>query len=255
VGKTEKVVSVDNTYIASIDLSSWSPRVRVTGVKEDSDFYYVVYVLSTIDIKDYKWQNVDVENTLKVDKKFLEEFKSLEAYVKYELAQKIDAEKDRLARTQEIEKKNVTQIQTVTSYTGLAGLVLDDTTTVGDPFAPAPPSETPGVPNTTPAPVVPVQETPVTQEPVQNLPTTTPAVPTGDTATETQATTTTPVIDTSFLNASTTAPTTTQEPATTTPEALPASDPTPVPVEPTPVPEPVSATEPAQVPLDTPTTN
>lgn len=204
VGKTEKVISVDNTYIAAVDLTSWTPRVRVTGVKEDTDNYYVAYILSTIDVKDYKWQNVDEENTLKVDKTFLKEFKSLQDYVKYELAQKIDAEKDRLARTQEIEKKNITQMQVVTSYSGLAGLVIDDTTSVGDPFAPAPESLTPGPVNNGPT------STPLSNEVITNATSTVPEQVSSDTAS------TTPVIDTSIIgNATTTATTTTPTTETT----------------------------------------
>jgi hypothetical protein len=41
--RQSKVVSVDNTYIANLDLNSFSPTVRVTDVSEDEENYYVKY--------------------------------------------------------------------------------------------------------------------------------------------------------------------------------------------------------------------
>jgi hypothetical protein len=93
---------------------------------------------------------VDKQDVLKVSKEVMKDYVSLSDYAKYQLKQNIDAETDRLARTQEIEKKNVTLKQTVTSYSGLAGLVLDDSTKVDPPVVNIPESSTPGVPAPTP---------------------------------------------------------------------------------------------------------
>ena len=222
VGAETKITSIDNTLIASLDFNTWSPKARVTGVKEDMDNYYVDYMFSTIDLVNSKWQYTDKNLSLKVDKNFLKEFKNLESYVAFELKQNIDAENDRLLRTQEFEKKNVTQMQTVTSYSGLAGLVFDENTVVADPVAAAPESLTPGI--YVAPPIIP---TPIPQPVTEVVQTTeTPQVdPIIDTSVITNATTT---ISTEIIN----------------PE--PVTEPVPEPV-PEPVSEPVLQLESAEV--------
>lgn len=245
VGQQEKVVSVDNTLISSIDLASWSPKIRVTGMTEDVDNYYVSYTLSTIDIVDFKWQYTDKIDTLKVTKDVLKDYTSLSDYVKFQLKQNIDAENERLARTQTIERKNITLKQTVTSYSGLAGLVLDENTSVEPPVAVIPDSNTPGIPSqqaqqpeTQPQTI----EQPAPQSENQN-PSPTPvqtSTPTSSTSTEstTTSTTTQPIIDTSVIDSATSSTS-----STTTPTEASSSSPTPEPVPASPATTPATTTD------------
>ncbi len=275
VGQQTTVVSIDNTYIANKNLENWTPRARVTKVTEDEFNYYVEYIFSTIDLVNNKWQDTDKAELLTVKKDILDEYKSLVTYVQYQLKQNIDTEKDRLVRTQEIEKKNITQLQTVTSYSGLIGLMLDETTTIEEPFAPAPESLTPGIPKPDvpppQQPQIPVpQPDPIdtsvitdppgtTTEPVIETPpaTTTPATSTDPVidppATTTPATSTAPVVEppATTTPATSTAPVV-EPPATTTPPVTePSGTTTPVtpPVEETPPPPtPESIPEPTPEP-------
>src|SRR3989344_563899 len=98
---TQEVVAVDNTYIVDKDLSTYTPRVLITGVTEDVGNYYVAYDLSTID---------------------------LGAYVTQQLKQNVERELARLRETQGIEKRNVSQKVVATIYGGLVGKFLDDKT-------------------------------------------------------------------------------------------------------------------------------
>src|SRR3989339_462099 len=77
----QHVISIDNTYIANKNLNAFTPKVRVTSVKEDDEYYYVAYVFSTIDLMDSVWQNVDKDLVLKVSKIALGQYRDLGLYV------------------------------------------------------------------------------------------------------------------------------------------------------------------------------
>lgn len=126
--QTQKIVSVDNSYLVNKDLGAYSPQVRINTVTEDADNYYVDYTLKTIDVQTYAWQDVVKEETMTVSKIDLGQYRDLGVYVTQQLRQIVDREKQRLAETQDIEKRKVTPAVVATIYGGLVGQFLDDTT-------------------------------------------------------------------------------------------------------------------------------
>jgi hypothetical protein len=123
----QHVLSVDNTYLANKDLSSWSPRAEIVGVTEDAENYYVAYRFSTIDNVEYVWRDTVKEEVMTVSKADLGQYRDLGVYVTQQLKQKIDRELARLTETQEIEKKQISQKMVATAYGGIVGKFLDDT--------------------------------------------------------------------------------------------------------------------------------
>lgn len=126
--QTQQVLSIDNTYLVSKDLSSYSPRVEILGVTEDADNYYVAYKMYTIDLDNAVWKDVVKPETLTVSKAMLGQYRDLGVYVTEQLKENISGENRRLAETQEIEKKQVSQKVVATVYGGLIGKMLDETT-------------------------------------------------------------------------------------------------------------------------------
>jgi hypothetical protein len=126
--ETTEIVSIDNTYIASVDLDTFTPYVDILEVTEDEEFYYVRYQKSTIELIDAVWQDVDMEYTLRVRKTRLGQYGDLGVYVTEQLKQVIATELERLRGTQVHEQLNVTQQQRVTTYRGLIGARLDAST-------------------------------------------------------------------------------------------------------------------------------
>ena len=124
----QTIVSVDNTYIADKDLSAYTPQARITAVTEDSDYYYVDYTFTTIDVDDSVWKDVDKQVTMTVDKKTLGQYHDLGTYVTEQLKQNISHEVERLAEAQRIERRHVSQKAVATVYGGLIGKMLDETT-------------------------------------------------------------------------------------------------------------------------------
>jgi hypothetical protein len=136
ISTNQKVLAVDNTYIASVNLQNFSPKVAITNVQEDEDKYIVSYSFQTIELVNYVWQPSEVTRELKVDKKVLGQYKDLGLFVTEELKQVIDQEKQRLFATQEIEKKLISQKTVATEYSGLIGKLLDDETEVLPGYTP-----------------------------------------------------------------------------------------------------------------------
>src|SRR3989344_8274492 len=124
----QQVLSIDNSFIATKDLASYTPRAQILGVTEDSDNYFVSYKFYTIDLKDYVWQEVAKDEEMKVSKPDLGPYRDLGLYVTEQLKQIVDREGMRLKETQEIEQKNVTHKVVATAYGGLVGKFLDSTT-------------------------------------------------------------------------------------------------------------------------------
>ncbi len=124
----QSVVSIDNTYIANKDVSTYSPQAQIVSVTEDADNYYVSYQFTTIDIQNSVWQDVVKSEMMTVSKADLGQYRDLGVYVTEQLKQIVDREIQRLVSTQEIERKNVTQKTVATAYGGLIGKFLDNTT-------------------------------------------------------------------------------------------------------------------------------
>ncbi|OGG79617.1 hypothetical protein A3A39_02210 [Candidatus Kaiserbacteria bacterium RIFCSPLOWO2_01_FULL_54_13] len=155
----QRVLSMDNTYIANKDLSTYTPAVLITGVTEDSVHYYVAYTFYTIDAVNYVWQDTTREETMKVSKADLGPYRDLGLYVTEQLKQIIGREKGRLGETQNIERKNITRKVVATAYSGLVGAFLDDKTEEIPGYVPVvmpPPPPPPEPPPAEPPP----QETP-----------------------------------------------------------------------------------------------
>ena len=131
-----QVIAMDNTYIANKDLSSYTPRVLITGVTEDADSYYVAYRLTTIDVREHVWQDVVVGDTMKVDKALLGASRDLGEYATAQLGQTIDHEASKLREVQQIERRQVTQKTVSIVYGGLVGKFMDDTTEVLPGYTP-----------------------------------------------------------------------------------------------------------------------
>jgi len=124
----QKVVSVDNSYIANKDLNSYSPKVSIDGVTEDDEFYYVSYTLTTIALDDYVWQDVAQQRVMQVTKTALGEYTDLGVYVTEQLKQIVDNQVAYLREVQGIEQRQVTNKVVATAYGGLIGQFIDDST-------------------------------------------------------------------------------------------------------------------------------
>lgn len=128
LSQEQQVVSVDNTYIVGKDLSGYTPQVRITGVTEDEENYYVAYSLTTIDIVEYVWQDVVKDEMMRVSKPDLGPYRDLGVYVTQQLRQIIDRELAYLGQVQEKERRAVSLAVVSTTYGGLIGKLLDGTT-------------------------------------------------------------------------------------------------------------------------------
>lgn len=126
IDKQLTVISIDNTYIVNKDLSSYTPTAKILSVREDSDYYYVDYSLTTIDLVDYVWKDVTTTENIRVSKTGLGAYRDLGLYVTDQIKQKIAQEILRLRETQEIERQQVSHMQVATAYSGLVGGFLSD---------------------------------------------------------------------------------------------------------------------------------
>ncbi len=124
---TTQVTSVDNTYIASKDLSNWSPTIVINGVTEDTDNYFVAYSFTTIDVVNYVWKDVQKMQTMTVSKADLSG-RDLGVYVTSQFKNIIANEVAYLGQVQEKARKDITQQQVATVYSGLIGKFLNTTT-------------------------------------------------------------------------------------------------------------------------------
>jgi hypothetical protein len=139
----QQVVSVDNTYIANVDLSTYSPKAQITSVTEDADNYYIAYTFYTIDVKDSVWQNVADDETMQIPKASLGKYDDLGLNVTNQLKQIVEREMLRLRQTQDEARQNISSKVVATTYGGLVGKFLDDKTETLPGYvpvvAPAPP--------------------------------------------------------------------------------------------------------------------
>ncbi len=124
----QSLVSVDNSYIANKNLDVYSPKVNISNVTEDDDFYYVTYIFTTISLEDDVWQDVAQEKVMQVSKNALGKYVDLGVYVTEQLKQLVEREIAYLQEVQGIEKKLVTNKVVATAYSGLVGQLIDDST-------------------------------------------------------------------------------------------------------------------------------
>jgi len=143
---TETVVSIDNTYITSKDLTLYSPQLRIVGVTEDVDNYYVAYELSTIDVVDSVWKDITKSGTLTVPRSVLGD-SNLGHYATRQFNEMIDHEVAYLREVQTIERKQVTQKTVATEYSGLIGALLNESTETIPGYEPPMHVETPSEPS------------------------------------------------------------------------------------------------------------
>ena len=255
LSKQQTVMSVDNTYIATKDLSAWSPVVNITAVTEDSDNYYVTYALSTIDVKDYVWQDVVKNNSITVSKADLGN-RDLGLYVTDLLKNVVDNESSYLAQVQEKEKASITQKMVATAYGGLIGKFLNDSTETLPGYEPVIPLPV-AAPTDPATPIAVATPVPVIQQPIneqidqllsqnQAASSTTAVIDESATSTQDTATTSAPIVDTtpvatstpeSPVQATSTTPVIPAPSADTGSAASTPADNTPVPVS-TPTPDP-----------------
>lgn len=121
------VRSVDNTYLASLTPDTRDYKLRIVSVTEDADKYYVEYSYSTVDIKDYVWQEIPVSKTMTVSKKELLGG-DLGIFVAKELSQLVDTQRNYLTEAKKIAlKEGITQKVVTVEYSGLVGKFLDPT--------------------------------------------------------------------------------------------------------------------------------
>lgn len=124
----EHTVAVDNTFLVNLDLNSYSPRAEITAVTEDAESYYVSYVLSTIDVVDGVWRDVNLSQEMGVAKAVLGDSVDLGVYVTAQLNELIGRQIEYLREVQAIERNAVSQKVVTTTYSGLVGKFLDSRT-------------------------------------------------------------------------------------------------------------------------------
>jgi len=121
------VRSVDNTYLASLNLDTRDFMLRIVAITDDADKYYIEYSFNTVDVKDYVWQEISVSKTMTVSKKELLGG-DLGIFVAKELSQLLDSQRSYLAGAKKIAlKEGVTQKVVTVEYSGLVGKFLNPT--------------------------------------------------------------------------------------------------------------------------------
>ncbi len=150
VSGQQEVVSVDNTYIANKDLSTYTPQIQITGVTEDADAYYVAYTMSTIDLQEYAWKDATKSESMTVSKAELKGG-DLGLFVTDRLKNVVSNELTYLQQVQEKEKQHVTQATVATTYSGLVGKFLTTKTETLPDYTPVVATEVQAVAETQPA--------------------------------------------------------------------------------------------------------
>src|SRR3989338_9741718 len=84
--ETQTLKSVDNSFIVNTNLDSFAPSAQITDVKENTENYYIVYTLNTIDLKAGAWGTVSLAKELIVSKGLLGKT-DLGVYVAKELSE------------------------------------------------------------------------------------------------------------------------------------------------------------------------
>lgn len=141
--------SVDNSYVVSADFDSYDMGLKIQSVTEDDDTYYIGYTYNSVTVKDYVWQPIPTDDSMKVSKKELSG-RDLGLYVAGQLGQMIDQQIAYLKEVQEKERENgVTQKIVATEYSGLVGQFLSTDEKTFDGYMPVVTSPPPASPEAT----------------------------------------------------------------------------------------------------------
>ncbi len=120
-----EIRNIDNSYLFSVDLDNYDFSMRVTGIQEDAEWYYLSYEFDTIDVLDGAWKALTYEKVLRVSKALLRDG-DLRAYAEVELAQVRDQEIRLLSEAKERESRDgMTQKTVATVHTGLVGKLIE----------------------------------------------------------------------------------------------------------------------------------
>lgn len=261
LAQTEMARSVDNSYVVNTDFDNYDMGLKIQSVTEDAGIYYIDYTYNVVEVKDYIWQPVGTNGSIKVSKKELSG-RDLGLYVANQLGQMIDQQISYLKEVQTKEKKTgVTQKVLAVEYSGLVGQFLstDEKTFEGyspvvtpppPPLPPPPPEQQEQVAAVVESQDVSVPEVVPQDVVVQDAPTTSVSTPV-----VVQNTVTREEIE--QLIRARVAELLAEGNSSTQPAPAPAQEPTPTPApepEPEPAsPAPESAVEPAPAPEPTPT--
>ncbi len=124
ISEETKIRSVDNSYILSLNIENHNPTLRIVGIEEDTDLYYVSYTYNRVAIDNYVWKEVPTTDTLTVSKKALGG-RDLGIYVAEEIGEILNKQEQYLTEVQQIEKgKGVTKKVATIEYSGLVGKML-----------------------------------------------------------------------------------------------------------------------------------
>lgn len=125
ISQEERIITVDNSIIRTVDLSNYDPAVQVLEVTEDGTNFYVSYTMNTIEVVDGVWVEVSNEEMLTVAKEALGQ-RDLGLYVAEEIQEVTDQQLSYLKEVQEIEQTiGTTPRVTLTEYDGLVGKMFD----------------------------------------------------------------------------------------------------------------------------------
>ena len=140
ISSKDTVRSIDNSYIIAADLTHYNCNLRITGITEDTDNYYVAYSYQTIGLVDYVWRDVPNIKSLTVSKAALGK-EDLGVFVSDQLGQLIDSQLAYLKNVKQIEiQKGMTQKVVSTQYAGLIGSMLSATDKTFDGYVPVMPA-------------------------------------------------------------------------------------------------------------------
>ncbi|MEX0917804.1 MAG: DUF5011 domain-containing protein [Candidatus Paceibacterota bacterium] len=121
----ETVRQVSNRAILEADIHNHDFRVQVEYVEEDDISYFVHYSYQTYAVIDGVWQEAVREEILVVSKSQLGT-KDLDTFITTQLAEVVNAERQMLIETQEIERRIGANNKIVErTYSGLVGRFLD----------------------------------------------------------------------------------------------------------------------------------
>lgn len=125
VQETQRVVSVDNSYLLNTTITDATVDITVKGVTEDADSYYVEYDLVSIEMKDAVWQPTTRTYTLVVSKDSVMG-RDLGLYAEEELSEVHGAEVRQLKEVQKEQRSaGITYKAVATEYNGLVGQFFD----------------------------------------------------------------------------------------------------------------------------------
>ena len=140
ISSKDTVRSIDNSYIISADLTHYNFGLKITGITEDADNYYVAYSYQTIGLVDYVWRDVPNTKSLTVSKAALGK-EDLGVFVSDQLGQLVDSQLAYLKNVKQIEiQKGMTQKVISTQYAGLIGSMLSATDKTFDGYVPVMPA-------------------------------------------------------------------------------------------------------------------